>query len=323
MFAYETTKVLDIELTNRCNAGCPQCSRHIPEFGFNESEHATDITLANMRSWFSEQDILHFDKLQFCGNFGDPCAARDLVPIIQWAKSINPDITIGFNTNGSIRAPKWWNRMGYLLNSERDYVIFSIDGLQDTNERYRIGCAWDKIMNNARAFIEAGGRAHWDMLVFDYNQHQIDQCRTLASDMGFKFFRTKASSRGVYQWWHKYFPHTPDNLEHDYTPHTDPDTIDIKCFATEENSVYITCTGLVLPCCMLGSRIYLDQISENFPELLQPDKISLKHRAFREVFPELHSLAQTWHTKTPYDRCVEMCNSKSLCKDMWQTEVQF
>ena len=55
-------------------------------------------------------------------------------------------------------------------------------------------------MNNARAFIEAGGRAHWDMLVFDYNQHQIDQCRTLASDMGFKFFRTKASSRGVYQW---------------------------------------------------------------------------------------------------------------------------
>jgi hypothetical protein len=44
--------------------------------------------------------------------------------------------------------------------------------LEDTNHLYRENVEWKKIMENARAFISAGGTAHWDMLIFDHNKHQ-------------------------------------------------------------------------------------------------------------------------------------------------------
>ena len=63
---------------------------------------------------------------------------------------------------------------------------FSIDGLKNTNELYRRKLEWEKLMRNASAFIEAGGVAYWDMLVFKHNEHQIEEVRQLAKNMGFK-----------------------------------------------------------------------------------------------------------------------------------------
>ena len=50
-------------------------------------------------------------------------------------------------------------------------VTFGIDGLQDTNHLYRISTNFDKIIKNAKAFIDAGGFAKWHMLVFEHNEH--------------------------------------------------------------------------------------------------------------------------------------------------------
>ena len=57
-------------------------------------------------------------------------------------------------------------------------------------------------------FIEAGGVAYWDMLVFKHNEHQIEEVRQLAKNMGFKNVRIKSpdglvwdnkiQKRGVY-----------------------------------------------------------------------------------------------------------------------------
>ena len=70
-------------------------------------------------------------------------------------------------TNGSIKKANWWAELALKAN-----VVFSIDGLEDTNHIYRVGAQWDKIMANAEAFIAAGGNATWQYIVFRWNAHQ-------------------------------------------------------------------------------------------------------------------------------------------------------
>ena len=48
-----------------------------------------------------------------------------------------------------------------------------------------------------KSFIEAGGRARWDFLVFDFNEHQVDEARKLSEEWGFEKFIVKKSSRFI------------------------------------------------------------------------------------------------------------------------------
>jgi len=54
-------------------------------------------------------------------------------------------------------------------------------------------------MENAKAFIDAGGIAHWDFIVFQHNEHQVEEARHLAKEMGFKNFNVKKTTR-----WRRY-----------------------------------------------------------------------------------------------------------------------
>jgi MoaA/NifB/PqqE/SkfB family radical SAM enzyme len=106
------------------------------------------------------------------------------------------------NTNGSLRNPAWWSRLGAVMREDQNlgnYCTFSLDGLEDTNHLYRRNTNWKKIMENAKAFIDAGGVAHWDFIVFEHNEHQVDEARELARSMGFKNFNVKRTTR-----WAKY-----------------------------------------------------------------------------------------------------------------------
>ena len=50
---------------------------------------------------------------------------------------------------------------------------------------YRVNSNFKTIMKNAKAFINAGGNARWDYLIFDHNEHQIDEAKVLAKKLGF------------------------------------------------------------------------------------------------------------------------------------------
>jgi hypothetical protein len=50
-------------------------------------------------------------------------------------------------------------------------------------------------MENAQAFIAAGGRARWDYIVFAHNEHQVEAAEALSKDMGFERFQYKKSAR--------------------------------------------------------------------------------------------------------------------------------
>ena len=75
-------------------------------------------------------------------------------------------------------------------------VFFGIDGTdQKSLEKYRVGSNFKKVQENWRAFIKAGGKATWQFIVFEYNQHLLEQAEQMSKDEGFKNFRTIWSHR--------------------------------------------------------------------------------------------------------------------------------
>lgn len=189
----DTVRVLHLESTDVCQAACPLCARET-EIDFDKNTH-NYLTVDLIKDLIKEQTISQLDKMFMCGNYGDPAANRQSTDIFSYFRKVNNNIVLGMNTNGGLQSTDWWIELANILNQSHDYVVFSIDGLEDTNHIYRRNVNWNRVIKNAEAFIRAGGSAHWDMLVYAHNEHQVDDCEQLAREMGFTWFRAKVSKR--------------------------------------------------------------------------------------------------------------------------------
>ncbi len=186
------------EPTDKCNSACPMCPRYDDKGFETKTLSDSEWTLESFKKAWPVEFIQGIHKLLSCGNFGDPCACREFVDIYEYCREVNPGMGLACNTNGSLRNPKWWSRLGAVMRPDQNmgnYCTFSLDGLEDTNHLYRRNTDWKKIMQNAQAFIDAGGIAHWDYIVFEHNEHQVEEARELAKKMGFKNFNVKRTTR--------------------------------------------------------------------------------------------------------------------------------
>lgn len=186
---------VQIDHNTTCNLRCPQCARiHYGELNpeLEMKELSVDLYKKVFTPSFSRQ--LRF--VLFCGNYGDAIAATNIVEVVEYLKSAGVK-AISIFTNGSLRSATWWENFADLLNRPGDKVCFSIDGLEDTNAVYRRGSNFKKIIENADAFIRRGGKARWDYLVFDHNQHQVEEAQALAKEMGFVQFKVKKTNRFI------------------------------------------------------------------------------------------------------------------------------
>ena len=277
-------KVVHIEPTDVCQAACPLCARETDD-EFNK-QHQHHLTVEQIKQHFSEDTIRGLDKMFMCGNYGDPAAGRHTLEIYRYFRSINPTIVLGMNTNGAVQNIAWWSELAGILNQSRDYVVFSIDGLKDTNHVYRKNVSWSKLMDNAETFIAAEGRAQWDMLVYQHNEHQVDACEQLARDMRFTWFRAKVSRRPYINGLKFPVGWQQPNVN------TGP----IECIALKESSVYIDAQGRVSACCWLGST--------------QTDFITLEQAQ------------ATWATD-PHPTCRATCSGiNNSFTNQWQREVE-
>ena len=198
-FNFSELNQLHIELTNACNAACPMCTRfHVNSPLVRPDLEIDQITLEKFKNYFPPEVIEKCKVILFCGVHGDPGMARDLFEICEYIGQANPKTTIRMNTNGGMRKPEFWSKLGELFAKKVEdhwswQVTFSIDGLADTNHLYRRNVDWDKLMANVNAFINAGGRAEWDYLIFKHNEHQIDEAKELSKKLGFYSFVPKKS----------------------------------------------------------------------------------------------------------------------------------
>jgi len=283
MYNYNDIKMVHLEITQRCQAACPMCDRN--ENGGVDNRHITnaELSLEDCQRIFTPEFISQLETMYMCGNLGDPIVARDTLEVFRYFRQHNEKMWLSMNTNAGAKDENWWKELASVYG-RMGTVIFSVDGLRDTNHLYRQNVVWENVERNMRAFIAAGGRARWDFIVFGHNEHQVNEARELAEAWGVERFQLKksgrfftASNRGKdkHQAQNRKGVETQliekpkqlDNqnlallkqkeIEKTYGSMKDYyDSCSIKCKAVEKKEIFVTAEGLLMPCCWTAGRMY-------------------------------------------------------------------
>jgi len=318
MYKLEDIKDIHLEITSKCQARCPMCPRRINGGVVNPLITLDEIDLEKFQSWFSKSFIQQLDSLFMCGNLGDPVIAKECLEIFQYLRKVNPSLQLSMHTNGSARDKEWWQRL-----AQADVrTVFGIDGLADTHSLYRINTDFDKIIDNATAFVQAGGYAEWHMLVFKHNEHQIEECKKISKTIGFRQFQIKYTTRfekgkfnvldDVGKTTHILYPtqKSKDMMSKVTGYITDVKPV-IKCKAQKNKNFYVSSCGKISPCCWLDfdwilpkqdTRIdYMDKIG------VLPD---LNSHSLSEIFYSgyFDKIAETWNND-PLMECSKQCGN--------------
>lgn len=286
IYSYDQIKTVHLEVTDKCNASCPMCARNW--FGGKDNEFLpmTELSLIDIQRIMTVEFVQQLNMLYMCGNYGDPIVATDTLEILKWLRAVNPGIRLGIHTNASAKTAGWWSELGKLLCNAGDYVKFGIDGLEDTNHLYRRGTHWKKILDNSQAFINAGGIAHWEYIVFKHNEHQVEDAKILSEQLGFQRFQVKKTGRffsntqlegkdrqqvinrkGEFE----YYIEKPSNPQYQNNSLVNEQTlidtfgsmqnyIDqtcVNCKVSVDKSIYISAEGLAFPCCWTANQLYV------------------------------------------------------------------
>lgn len=314
MYQLADVRSVHLEITSKCQASCPMCARNVQGGMLNPFVQLHEITLQEFKDWFPQSFIQQLNRLYMCGNLGDPIVANDTLEIFEYIRSVNPSIRLGMNTNGSARSVAWWKQLAQINVSVR----FGIDGLSDTHHLYRIGTKFEKIIENAKAFIAAGGDAVWDMLVFEHNSHQVEECKQLATDLGFKGFFPKNTARFKEDKLHvlddegktRYVIYPTERSKEllDNVSSQPRNTI-IKCKAKDEGGIYVSASGNVTPCCWLDLQ-WLPPMNVNRIDYMDTIGrfLNLHDHSLKDIFDTgiFNEIENTW-SKTPLKECSKQC----------------
>ena len=285
LYNYEDIRVVHLEITENCQARCPMCDRNMKGGDVNPNLKLHELKLADIQRIMPPEFIKQLDRIYLCGNFGDPIVATDTLEVFKYFREHGrKKLVLGMNTNAGAKKPEWWRELAKTLG-KHSYVKFSFDGLGDTNHLYRQGVNWDIAWKNAKAFIEAGGRAHWDYLIFAHNEHQIEEAEALAKETGFAKFISKKTGRFFSTMTkqskeeHQAMDHKGEKQQLLQKPKEQKyqntataqivelekkhgslekyfDNVKIKCKVAAEKSMYLSAEGLILPCCWVAGSMY-------------------------------------------------------------------
>jgi MoaA/NifB/PqqE/SkfB family radical SAM enzyme len=181
-----------IEISSKCTLRCSRCARQeVPNGLVN-----TELDLEFFKWNFTPEFVLdNVEKITFCGDDGDPIYAHDLIPVIQYIKSIKP-VEIVIVTNGSHKKPEWWQELGSVL-TEQDTVHFSIDGYNDaSNNLYRVNSNFESIMSGIKTLRSTSEcRLVWAAIAFKFNENHIDNMQLLATNLHMDAFQLTRSTK--------------------------------------------------------------------------------------------------------------------------------
>lgn len=346
MYKIEDIKHIHLEVTQRCQASCSMCDRNINGGEVNPHLNLDELTIRDIERIFSPKFISQLTSLQLCGNHGDPIVANDTLEILQYFRQHNSTMWLSMNTNAGARDSSWWETLATTLG-KNGAVIFSVDGLEDTNHLYRQNVQWKIVERSMHAFIAAGGRARWDFLVFDFNEHQVDEARSLSVKWGFEKFIVKKSSRFISATSVPKNTHQAVNRKGQKTIEIKKpapqfqnsvikdqhliiekyksmdeyyDVAEVECRVKKIGSIYLSAEGLLMPCCWTAGRMYkwwhsdpkVEQVWEFINGVGGKDAINTKLVGLDGVFASgiFESIEASWDKPSCSNGKLKVCAMK-------------
>lgn len=336
-----TIKTIEFDITSSCQASCLNCFRGIAHdnvfYRNNMMKYDTHLSLDGMEKVMSYKNMDPQVEIQFIGLAGDPCSHPNFIEMIKIARRLVPNCFIIIHTNGGMREPEWWKELAHALDNSygerrltlrphhvREHqCVFSIDGLQDTNHIYRRNVIWEKVMENAKAYInEKVARAQWKFIKFPWNKHQVKEARKLAQLMGFDAFDVR-NNREDFKTTYKN-KRAADNLitkrpaptdglkpwEFDYTDRV----IDMENKDCNISHINVNFEGLINPCCYLSSTKWSYTEQDMRIKYMDPDESnwnSLYNHDLEEILnnPWMVNLYDTFETN-PNQLCLHKCGKQ-------------
>ena len=229
-------KSIQVGLTTRCNSNCYFCFREeLKRAGRKEGN--VDFPTEGIQR-IVDQGIR---DIQLCCNRGESLFHPEIDKIIDIIKGSGSRFEM--NTNGDRFDSKWWYDLGQKM-TPGDQVIFALDGLKSAHEKYR-KTNWVNVVMNMKAFMEGGGQAIWQMVLFKHNEHQCDLVRKLSKEMGCKetWIINSRFYNNIYRKPTKEYGKTKEEIL------ISGKVENIKCRFHLGERVYIGVDGSVWPCC--------------------------------------------------------------------------
>ena len=290
------------------------------------------ISFEQFKQLFPVEFIQQLRTFYMCGNHGDPILNTEVLQMFQYLREHNSALDLSMTTNGGAQKPEWWEELGRIRDLR---VNFSIDGLEDTNHLYRQGVVWKRVEENLDAFVSAGGRADWTFLVFNYNEHQVEEAQQFSQLMGVKNFIVKKSGRYLTANHERKTEHQavfrkglgellaePKNEK--YRNNALKKAVDIITIIQEEKvvpkcvqkkEIYVSAEGFVFPCCWTHGQMYkwyLEPEEAQIWENIKAHNINALNTSIEEVVNGgfFESIEKRWEGENRLDVCVLKCNKK-------------
>jgi len=338
MYFLETLSQINFELSSHCNSKCPQCGRY-DIFGRTHKDlYITHLDVKVIKK-LPLARMKNLKMVSFGGNFGDALMHPDLNEIMDFFQQQQISIT----TNASLRSRQWWSDLGTNKNVS---VTFCIDGIGKEHEYYRRNTSYDKIIENAKSFIDNGGTALWQFIVFRHNEHQIEEAKKLSNELGFKKIQFIYSDRfDTSNKWKVYdnnkYLYDLEKSSHQTTLRESLNVPEgekywkqlnnnkgaITCIWKEQKKIYIHSDGTVYPCCMIGGIRSGREIENLLLKKIVKDynSIDLHHNDIADILASevfKKNLPDSFHGN-PFQHpvCIEWCN-KSTGKSYFNNEVE-
>jgi radical SAM protein with 4Fe4S-binding SPASM domain len=175
--------IYTIDTGNVCNLRCPLCPTGYRGLERNQAlMRLRDFeTIIDRIRPYAIEAILH--------NWGEPFLNPDILPMVRYARKNRIGTTISSNLNLVNRGEKFLEEV---VESGLDHLTVSIDGTtQDVYETYRKGGHLEHVLENVRYLLRYRSKVRssfpkveWQFLVMKHNEHQMDDARRMAREIG-------------------------------------------------------------------------------------------------------------------------------------------
>ncbi|MBS1665859.1 MAG: SPASM domain-containing protein [Bacteroidetes bacterium] len=296
---------ISFEPTTSCNLRCPECPSGLRSF--------TRPTGMLQKDFFSETiDQLHQELLYLIFYFqGEPYLNPDFLEMVKYAsqKGIYTATSTNAHYLNDANAKK-------TVESGLDRLIISIDGTtQDVYEQYRVGGRLEKVLEGSRNIMKWKKElksktpfVFFQFLVVKPNEHQIEEIKKLAKEIGVDEVRFKTAQ--VYDYENDPNQLIPTNSRFSRYRKDKKGNFQVKnnlnnhCWRLWHATV-ISWDGLVVPCC--------------FDKDAQHQLGDLKNKSFKEIWQN-ESYIKFRSQVLQSRKNIDICSNCSEGTKVWGTD---